>query len=463
MRALQPFNLMKATLATSSVPGSLLGIVATFCAAALLSPTLHAQSTWTGGSANWTSNASPGWNGTGVPNAQGTSVTKTDATSATITQNVAAGVTVGSWTLTGAAGTFGVTLTNGITFDQDGAGAGFATINNAGTNASSRLNFGSGSFTLADNLLISNSGNSTNATGSVAISSNISGNGNITFNNVSNNAAAGQISIGASNTFSGTVSIQRGAVTISNNASLGNASNTVHLGSAGNSATLISTSNSGTHAYNITVVATTGSNLLGSNSASATNTAFLGTILLNGNASLTSSKAAGADVRYTGVISGTGDLTIAGTGETQLGDGTTTVTNTYTGNTQLTETSSLVLGDNARLTFVIGASGTNNKISGNANQTLTLDGDFVFNLTGAASVGSWTIVDVTSLNETFSNSFSVVGFTQNADVWTFVSGATTYTFTEASGVLTAVPEPSTALLSGLGLAVALFGVRRRKA
>jgi autotransporter-associated beta strand protein len=36
-----------------------------------LTPPLSAQSTWSGISGNWSSNASPGWNGTGVPNAAG--------------------------------------------------------------------------------------------------------------------------------------------------------------------------------------------------------------------------------------------------------------------------------------------------------------------------------------------------------------------------------------------------------
>jgi len=103
----------------------------------------------------------------------------------------------------------------------------------------------------------------------------------------------------------------------------------------------------------------------------------------------------------------------------------------------------------------------NNKMAGTANQTLTLDGDFVFDLTGAAANGSWTIVDVASLNETFSSTFTIAGFTEVANVWTLVSGATTYTFTESTGVLTAVPEPSTALLSGMGIATVLFGLRRR--
>jgi len=441
-------------------PNARLGFATALFASALLGPSLHAQSTWSGGNGNWSSNASPGWNGTGVPDAAGAVGVKADSTSATITQNVVAGVTVGSWSLIGAAGTFTVTPTNAIIFNQDGAGAGFATISNAGTNVNARIGFSAGTFTLADDLLISNTSNSSNGSGSVTISSTMGGSGNLTFSNVSNNAAAGQIILSGPNTFTGTVTVQKGAVTFSNNTSLGNSSNAVVLGSAGNSASLLSTSSAGSHAYNITVAATSGTNLLGSTSSSASNTLYSGSLLLNGSATLTSAKASGADVRYTGVISGVGNLTIAGTGETQFGSGSN-LTNTYTGNTTLTETSSLTLSDNAKLTFVIGANGVNNKIAGTGNQTLTLDGDFVFDLTGAAANCSWTIVDTASLNETFSSTFTIVGFTEVADVWTLVSGGTTYTFTESTGVLTAVPEPSTALLSGLGIATVLFGLRRR--
>ncbi len=52
---------------------------------------------------------------------------------------------------------------------------------------------------------------------------------------------------------------------------------------------------------------------------------------------------------------------------------------------------------------------------------------------------------------------NALGF--NADLWSGTFGATTYSFSEATGVLTVIPEPSAALLGGLGMLVLL---RRRR-
>ena len=53
------------------------------------------------------------------------------------------------------------------------------------------------------------------------------------------------------------------------------------------------------------------------------------------------------------------------------------------------------------------------------------------------AAGSWTLVECSTLNETFGATFSVAGtgWTGLAQVWTKVEGARTWTFTEATGVL----------------------------
>lgn len=130
--------------------------------------------------------------------------------------------------------------------------------------------------------------------------------------------------------------------------------------------------------------------------------------------------------------------------------------NTYTGST-LVNAGAVQLADNASLTFFIGATGVNNSLQGTG--ILNLDGDFVFNLTSAASVGAWTIVDVASLTETYGSTFSVQGFTETSSgVWQ--SG--NYTFTESTGVLSAVPEPTAAVLAALGAFGLCLRRRNRK-
>ena len=133
--------------------------------------------------------------------------------------------------------------------------------------------------------------------------------------------------------------------------------------------------------------------------------------------------------------------------------------NTYTGNTTVTA-GTLILGDDAQLLFSIGLNGVNNQINGSGS--LTLDGDFNFDLTGADAVGSWNIVNVASLTEVFGATFSVVGFTDaGSNTWTKLNGGSTYTFYEATGLLSAIPEPSTWVLLAGSLSTLMFFRRRR--
>jgi len=174
---------------------------------------------------------------------------------------------------------------------------------------------------------------------------------------------------------------------------------------------------------------------------------------LDGNVSLRAANASGtsAAITLSGVLSGTG-------GFTKIGAGTLTLSaaNTYTGNT-IVSAGTLNLADNAQLKFALGANGVNNGITGAG--TLTLDGDFVIDLSGAAATGSWNLVDVANLNETFSPTFSVVGWTDNGnDTWTLGK----YTFSEATGTVSAVPEPSTWILVGMAAGLTLIVRRNRR-
>ncbi|MFZ4776591.1 MAG: beta strand repeat-containing protein [Terrimicrobiaceae bacterium] len=148
--------------------------------------------------------------------------------------------------------------------------------------------------------------------------------------------------------------------------------------------------------------------------------------------------------------------------------GTNTLTlsglNTYTGSTTVS-TGTLVLADNASLNFLVGANGTNNGIGGGG--TINLNGDFTFDLTGAAATGSWNIVNIASLTENFGATFTVAsGFAETfvgSNIWTKAVGPSTYTFTEATGLLTAVPEPATWGLLAFSLTTVIVLRRRRMA
>ncbi len=158
----------------------------------------------------------------------------------------------------------------------------------------------------------------------------------------------------------------------------------------------------------------------------------------------------GADAVFSGVISN-GGLTKTGDGTLRL-----TAINTYVGDT-VVNGGVLHLADDAQLAFVIGGSGVNNAISGNG--ALLLAGDFTFDLSVAAGVGSWTIVDAGILTRTtFGSTFAVVGFSEvSAGVWQ--SGD--YAFAEGTGVLTVIPEPSALSILGAGVMGLLVRQRRR--
>jgi hypothetical protein len=136
-------------------------------------------------------------------------------------------------------------------------------------------------------------------------------------------------------------------------------------------------------------------------------------------------------------------------------------TNTYTGGTTVSA-GELMLADNSQMLFVIGTNGVNNRIGGSG--TLTANGDFVFDLTGAGATAgdSWTIVDAASLTESFGATFSVASFTDNGDnTWSKQSGAVTYIFDETTGGLSVIPEPATIGMLGLGALVTLVLRRMR--
>lgn len=139
----------------------------------------------------------------------------------------------------------------------------------------------------------------------------------------------------------------------------------------------------------------------------------------------------------------------------------TSASNSYTGNTSLAG-GNLALAAGSLLEFVIGAHGANNAVTGTGN--VFLDGQFSFSLTGASTnLGdSWQIVDTGTLAATWGTNFTVLGFSDlGLGLWEKNQSGTTYRFSESTGQLSVVPEPSTVLLAATA-GTPLLVLRRRR-
>jgi fibronectin-binding autotransporter adhesin len=425
-----------------------------------LSASWSNASDWAGGSGNWSSDANPGWNGTGVPNGIGAVANFGDIVTGTTTQDIAGGVTVGTISLTSTANiSRTITNTNGITMNQDGAGSGFATISNsnANTGTTNFLFISGGTLTLADDLLISNTGGSTNATGAIQISSVIAGTGNVTFSNVTNNLAqAGSIRVQTGvNTFVGSVLVQRGTVTYNNASSFGNSANVITVGQAGQGgATLLSTAGV-TNPYNIVVTSGTGgSSTIGSTSTGAP--VYSGSITLNGNVSIFSlSTNTTSGQTFSGLISGAGSVTKIGTGIARF----TNTGNSYEGGTLLSAGTLVANGD--------GTLGVGNVSLTAAGVTLTLQNGAINNY--IADTANLSIVSGVTVNLNFTGTDTIAGLLFNGSALapgiygSSTSGAPNQLAEFAgTGTFTVVPEPATYVLFGVGLLMCAQRFRRAK-
>ncbi len=431
-------------------------------------PVVPADSNWTGGSGNWDSDASPGWNGTGVPNAMGAVANFGDTVTGTTTQNVVGGVTAGTISLTNNSNNSRtITNTNGITMNQDGGGAGFATISNAnadtGTNS---LQINTGILTLADDLLISNTGGSTNTTGAIQITSSIVGAGNVTFSNASNAVLqAGSIRLQTGvNTFVGSVLIQKGTVSYNLATAFGGVGNALTLGQVGQGgATLISTTGVGA-SNNITVASGTGGTLtLGTVSTAASGGTYSGGITLNGNVNITSQNTNPTNgLKFTGNITGAGGITKVQTGVAVFNP--TTGVNDYAGGTSISAGQLTVLKDSALGTGNVSllASGVTLLLQGGVANDYISDNATLSIVSGAAA----------NLNFTGSDSVSglVLGGVAQTDVgatYGFTGSGATHEFADfflGAGTLTLIPEPSTWAMTimGAGLLLGVQRFRRKK-
>ena len=201
---------------------------------------------------------------------------------------------------------------------------------------------------------------------------------------------------------------------------------------------------------------------------------------LNGNITVTANGGAfmAQDTNIiNSAISGSGPIYIGDNGN---GSSTrvivfTSGSSTFNGNIVFNNThtsaaySLLTFAPGSLMNFTIGANGVNNNITGisgsGTSGTLTLNGNFNFNLAGADNTigDSWDIVDP-SVTTTYGGTFAVNGFTQNGSLWDDIANGVDYEYNQGDGLLSVVPEPSTFVLAGLGFAsLALIRARRRQA
>lgn len=147
-----------------------------------------------------------------------------------------------------------------------------------------------------------------------------------------------------------------------------------------------------------------------------------------------------------------GNLTFSGSNLTTLA-----AVNTHVGNTTVTTGSTVVLADNAALTFAPRANGVSNKVTGAGSGIFY--GDFTIDTSNAviANGNSWTLVD-TSVKTFDPLIFTVTGYTEvTPGVHQLVDGTKTWTFTESTGVLSLAVSGSIGYgswITGFGLAVA---------
>ena len=146
-------------------------------------------------------------------------------------QNVNPGVTLGTLSLAGTgARSWLIILTGSMTMDNNGNGAVISNVNTA--TGSYQLTLGNGSLVLADDLSVTNTSGSTS--NPIILNSVISGTGNITFSNVSNDVDASiKLNPSGTSTFLGTSTIASGAVAFTDPSAFGAPGNQIILGSSG--------------------------------------------------------------------------------------------------------------------------------------------------------------------------------------------------------------------------------------
>lgn len=221
--------------------------------------------------------------------------------------------------------------------------------------------------------------------------------------------------------------------------------------------------------------------LTAANTYTGTTSVSAGTLLLSGNGAISSSTlidvAAGATLDVAGV---TGGYVLA-SGQTLKGNGTIRGDATIEGALApgaspglLTFENSLVLGAASETFMEI--IGTSRGVAGgydaiDIGTSLSYGGDLILTMTSGISLGTYDLFDFSSqtgdfASVSFAGGFYAGTFTNNGSgIWsaTDTNGSgQTFQFSQATGDLSVVPEPSTTLLAGLGLMGVLAWARRSR-
>lgn len=134
-----------------------------------------------------------------------------------------------------------------------------------------------------------------------------------------------------------------------------------------------------------------------------------------------------------GAITGSGPIT-------KIGENTLSfrLPSTFIGDVIVNEGSVSVTAAGG-LTFKPEASGVTNQITGNGSGFFSFIGTMTIDLSDAAAVGSWTLIDTDNLaGNTFGEIFSIADWNDEGDnTWTRTFNGTDFLFEEATGTLTA--------------------------
>lgn len=139
--------------------------------------------------------------------------------------------------------------------------------------------------------------------------------------------------------------------------------------------------------------------------------------------------------------------------------------NTYTGNTTVDE-GGLVIADTGALTFALANGGAGNLVTVASGAFFDFNGTLALDLSGLTAVSagdSWTLVTgagAASYGASFSVTATGLTFAESGDIWTSNDGL--WSFSEATGVLTATAVPEPAVFASILGAAALAGAAFRR-